>query len=198
MTPPVPDEAPTHRDGIRFAVLLSGGGTTYQNLQEECAAGRFPGRIVGVIASRASAYGLIRARANGVPTEIAIDPWETVRRWRATHVLCAGWLRKLVVPADYAGKVLNIHPSLLPEFGGQGMYGHHVHEAVLAAGRTRSGCTVHVVDNEYDSGPILLQRTVEVLLSDTADTLAAKVQAAERLAYPEAIRRWLVSGEPVA
>ena len=91
-------------------------------------------------------------------------------------------------PIPNKGRVLNVHPALLPKYGGQGMYGHHVHEAVLAAGETESGCTIHITDEEYDHGPIILQRTVPVLPGDTPDTLAERVQAAEREAYPEAVR----------
>jgi folate-dependent phosphoribosylglycinamide formyltransferase PurN len=100
----------------------------------------------------------------------------------------AGFLQLLRIPDDFAGRVLNIHPALLPAFGGQGMYGRRVHKAVLAAGVKESGCTVHVADNEYDHGPIVLQRTVEVRPDDTPEALADRVFAAECEAYPEAIR----------
>ena len=103
-------------------------------------------------------------------------------------VCLAGWLHLLPIPADFRRRVLNIHPSLLPAFGGKGMYGRHVHEAVLAAGAPVSGCTVHFADDEYDTGPVLVQRSVPVLAGDTPETLAARVFAAECEAYPEAIR----------
>jgi phosphoribosylglycinamide formyltransferase-1 len=107
---------------------------------------------------------------------------------RADLVLLAGWLQLLRIPAMYEGRVMNIHPALLPKFGGKGMWGHHVHEAVLAAGERESGCTVHLVNNEYDAGPVVLQRACPVLPGDTPDTLAARVFEEEKLAYPDAVR----------
>ncbi len=103
-------------------------------------------------------------------------------------ICLAGWLCLLDIPAAYAGKMMNIHPALLPSFGGKGMFGQHVHEAVLAHGCKVSGTTVHFVDNEYDAGPIILQRTCPVEENDTPATLAARVFEQEKLAYPEAIR----------
>ena len=103
-------------------------------------------------------------------------------------VVQCGWLCLWEIPKRYANKVMNIHPALLPAFGGQGMWGHHVHEAVLAAGCKVSGCTVHFVTNEYDKGPIIVQRSCAVLADDDADTLAARVFEQECAAYPQAIR----------
>jgi phosphoribosylglycinamide formyltransferase-1 len=103
-------------------------------------------------------------------------------------VVQAGLLQKYLFPERFRGRVLNVHPALLPKYGGQGMYGHHVHEAVLAAGEAESGCTVHITDEEYDHGPILLQKHVPVLPGDTPDSLAERVFQAECEAYPEAIR----------
>jgi len=108
---------------------------------------------------------------------------------RIALVVMAGFLHLVRIPADFAGRVINIHPSLLPAFGGQGFHGMHVHRAVLARGCTVSGCTVHLVDDEYDHGRILLQKTVPVLPDDTPDSLAARVFAAECAALPEAIGR---------
>jgi phosphoribosylglycinamide formyltransferase 1 len=105
----------------------------------------------------------------------------------AEMVCLGGWLSLLRIPEQWIGRVLNIHPALLPKFGGKGMWGHHVHEAVLAAGEKTSGCTVHFVNNEYDAGPIILQRTCPVLADDTPDTLAARVFEEEKRAYPDAI-----------
>ena len=175
----------------RYAVLLSGSGSTLQNLIDRIAVGTLPGRIVGVVSSKPGVYGLERARLAGLPTAIAKDPFPALQPWQPDYVLCAGWMRMLKVPREYAGRVLNVHPSLLPAFGGQGMYGHHVHEAVIAAGCTVSGCTVHFVDDTYDTGPIILQQSVTVDPTDTPLTLEEKVQAAEREAYPEAIRRMI-------
>jgi folate-dependent phosphoribosylglycinamide formyltransferase PurN len=109
-------------------------------------------------------------------------------RYDVELVLLSGFLRRYLFPERYRGRVLNVHPALLPRFGGQGMYGHHVHEAVLKAGERESGCTVHVADHEYDHGPIVLQRRVPVLPGDTPETLARRVFAAECEAYPEAVR----------
>jgi phosphoribosylglycinamide formyltransferase-1 len=107
---------------------------------------------------------------------------------RADLVCLAGWLSLLALPASYQGRVMNIHPALLPGFGGKGMYGHNVHAAVLAHGCRVSGCTVHFVDERYDNGPIIVQRTCPVLDDDTPDTLAHRVFEEEKIAYPEAIR----------
>lgn len=195
----------------RLAVLLSGGGSTLQNLLDRAADGSLPASIVGVVSSRADAFGLERARRAGVPgAAVTPNPRETfservfaaVRGWRPDLVACAGWMHLLALPADFRGKVLNVHPSLLPAFGGKGMYGRHVHQAVLEYGAKVSGCTVHFVDDTYDTGPVILQRPVPVRDDDTPDTLAERVQAAEREAYPEAIRqvaegRWRLDGRRV-
>lgn len=181
---------------MRIAVLLSGGGRSLQNLIDQ----ELPARIVLVISNKADAYGLERARNSSIPAHVVSKKdhpgeqfsqriFELCREAKVDLVCLAGFLQLLTIPDDFAGKVLNIHPALLPKFGGHGMYGHHVHEAVLAAGETVSGCTVHIATNEYDRGPIILQKQVPVLPGDTADTLAARVFAAECEAYPEAIRR---------
>ncbi|MEL6108415.1 MAG: formyltransferase family protein, partial [Planctomycetota bacterium] len=115
--------------------------------------------------------------------------FQPVRDCGAKYVVMAGFLKHVLIPEDYADRVINIHPSLLPAFGGQGMYGHHVHSAAIERGVTISGCTVHFVDNEYDHGPILLQRACDVLPDDTPDTLAARVFEQECDALPEALRR---------
>lgn len=195
----------------RLVVLLSGSGSTLQNLIDRTAADLLGASIVGVVSSSGRAFGVERAVRAGIPhrivprAELTADPsrvFQAVRDWSADLVILAGWLHLLTVPAEYRYRVLNVHPSLLPAFGGKGMYGTHVHEAVLRSGAKVSGCTVHFVDDEYDTGPIILQRTVPVLDADTVDTLAARVQAAEREAYPEAITRvaaggWRVVGRRV-
>jgi phosphoribosylglycinamide formyltransferase-1 len=183
-------------DPVRLAVLVSGGGTTLQNLIDRIADGRLAAEIVGVVSSRADAYGVERARKAQLPVAIverrapsfAEDVWEAVRHWSPDLVCLAGWLHLLPIPSDFRGRVLNIHPALLPAFGGKGMYGRRVHEAVLASGARTSGCTVHHADDTYDTGPILVQREVPVLTGDTPETLAARVFEAECEAYPEAIR----------
>jgi phosphoribosylglycinamide formyltransferase-1 len=178
---------------IRLAVLISGGGTTLQNLIDRIGDGRLAARIVGVVSSRPDVRGVERAKQAGLPVALADRRrpeavWDAVRQFGPDLVCLAGWLHLLPIPADFHQRVLNIHPALLPAFGGKGMYGRHVHEAVLAYGARVSGCTVHFADDTYDTGPILVQKCVPVLDGDDPDTLAARVFAAECDAYPEAIR----------
>ncbi len=177
----------------RLGVLLSGSGRTLQNLLDRERKGALAGTVVVVIADRPDTYGLTRAQAAGLPAFLERDATRTfalLRAHRVDLVCLAGYLRLLKIPPDFLGRVLNIHPALLPRFGGKGFYGHHVHEAVLAAGDAESGCTVHHCTDEYDRGAIVLQRRVPVLPGDTPDTLAARVFAAECEAYPEAIAAW--------
>lgn len=178
--------------GPRLGVLLSGSGRTLQNLIDRIAAGRLDAGIACVIADRELAFGLRRAADAGLPHHCLQDPaaiWRTLRAHRTDLVCLCGWLRLLPIERDFAQRVLNIHPALLPRHGGLGMYGRRVHEAVLAAGDRESGCTVHVCTDEYDRGPVVVQQRVPVLPGDTPDALAARVFAAECEAYPEAIER---------
>jgi phosphoribosylglycinamide formyltransferase-1 len=185
---------------LDLAVLLSGGGTTLQNLLDRIADGTLNARIVQVVSSNSSAGGLARASAAGIPTVVVqrrdcasrdefsrrvLDP---CRAAGAELVLMAGFLQMLSIPDDFTNRVMNIHPALIPAFAGKGYHGRAVHEAALEAGVKVSGCTVHFADNEYDHGPIILQQVVLVLDEDTPDTLAARVFAAECDAYPEAVR----------
>jgi phosphoribosylglycinamide formyltransferase 1 len=184
----------------RLVVLLSGSGSTLQNLLDRCADGRLAAAVAGVVSSKPDVFGVERARRAGVPVAVAEKTgrseaaFAAARNWGADLVVCAGWVHLLKVPPDFRGRVLNVHPSLLPKFGGKGMYGRHVHEAVLAAGETESGCTVHLVDDTYDTGPVVLQARVPVMVGDTPDTLAERVQAAERDALPSAIAQFQVPG----
>ena len=185
---------------LRLAVLLSGGGTTLQNLLDHIADGRLTAEVAVVVSSRADAFGLERARKAGiaavaVPRKGQPDVQTfndalhaTLEPYAADLVVLAGFLSIFQPRARYAGRVLNIHPALIPAFCGEGFYGHRVHEAVLAAGVKVSGCTVHFADDQYDSGPIILQGCVPVLEDDTADTLAARVLALEHELYPRAIQ----------
>ncbi len=183
----------------RLAVLLSGSGSTLQNLIDRIADGRLSASIVGVASSRADAFGAERARRAGIPVVVErTTVFDTLRAWRPDFVVLAGWLHLLRIPDDFTHKVVNVHPSLLPAFGGRGMYGRHVHEAVLASGARVSGCTVHFADDTYDTGPILHQAVVPVLDADTPDTLAERVQAAEREAYPDALAKLATGGWTVA
>ena len=185
---------------MRLAVLISGSGRTLDNLLEQIAAGRLPASVETVVSSRADVRGVRIAERAGIPVTVLPpagrprDAWSdeifaACRAARADLVVMAGFLHLVRIPADFTGRVINIHPSLLPAFGGQGFHGMHVHQAVLARGCTVSGCTVHLVDDEYDHGRILLQETVPVLPDDSPESLAARVFAAECRALPEAIRR---------
>lgn len=192
----------TSAEPLRLAVLISGGGTTLKNLLSVIERGELAARVDLVVSSRADARGLQFAAAANVPAQVlrrsavASDQaygdaiFDAARTAGAELVVMAGFLKFVPIPADFEHRVVNIHPSLIPAFCGHGMYGHHVHEAVLAYGAKHSGCTVHLVDNQYDHGPIILQRTVPVLDDDTPDTLAARVFTAECEAYPEALRRY--------
>ncbi|MFM7034480.1 MAG: phosphoribosylglycinamide formyltransferase [Planctomycetia bacterium] len=184
---------------LRLAVLLSGSGRTLENLLECIAAGRLEARIETVLSDKPGVRGVMIAARAGVPVHVMprdgrpVKAWsqeifDVVRASEANLVVMAGFLQLVEIPTDFAGRVVNIHPSLLPAFGGKGFHGMHVHRAVIARGCTISGCTVHLVDDEYDHGRILLQKTVPVLPDDTADSLAARVFAAECTALPEAIR----------
>jgi phosphoribosylglycinamide formyltransferase 1 len=182
-----------------IAVLISGGGTTLQNLVDRIAANQLSARIVTVVSSRADAGGVERARTAGLTVEV-VSPrdfdnreafsdrtFEVCRKAGARLIVLGGYLQLLRIPEDYRQKVINIHPALLPAFGGKGMYGHHVHEAVLEYGAKVTGCTVHFVDDQYDHGPIIAQRALEVENDDTPETLAARVFEAECELYPAVI-----------
>jgi len=185
---------------LRIAVLLSGSGTSLENLFEQIDAGRLDAEVVLVIASRAGAGGLERARRRGVPAH-AVPRREhpDVTRFNdAIHALLAqhevdlvallGFLSPFQTRGRFDGRAINVHPALIPAFCGKGFYGRRVHEAVLEAGVKVSGATVHFVDDVYDHGAIILQEAVPVEDDDTPETLAARVQQAERRLVPEAIR----------
>ncbi|MBI4718093.1 MAG: phosphoribosylglycinamide formyltransferase [Planctomycetes bacterium] len=187
---------------LNLGVLISGGGRTLLNLHERILAGTLPAKIAVVVCSRAAARGVQRARDRGLNVQVVdragLAPKEFQDRITAAvagvDLVCmAGFLSLWRFPEEFVGRVMNIHPALLPDFGGSGMFGHRVHEAVLAAGRSESGCTVHFCDNQYDHGPIILQRRVPVLPGDSAESLAARVFEQECLAYPLAIE-WFAAG----
>lgn len=190
------DTDPAKATPLQLAVLISGGGRSLLNLHERIRAGTLNARITIVVCSRPDAPGVRRARDAGLPLLVADRrtlPADEFQRAiseavaPADLVCMAGFLSKWTIPAEWEGRVINIHPALPPAFGGRGMYGRRVHEAVLAAGAAESGCTVHFCDNEYDRGPIILQRRVPVLPGDTPETLAARVFEQECVALPEAI-----------
>jgi phosphoribosylglycinamide formyltransferase 1 len=182
-------------DAARLAVLISGGGRGAANIHAACLDGRIDGRVVLVIAHREEIAGVARCRALGLRVAV-ISPGERLPERidacltaaRVDLVCLAGYLRHFQVGSLWRGRTLNIHPGLLPRFGGQGMYGARVHAAVLAAGERESGCTVHEVDEEYDHGPPILVRRCPVLDHDTPESLAARVYREEERAYPEAIQ----------
>jgi phosphoribosylglycinamide formyltransferase-1 len=185
---------------LQVAVLLSGTGRTLENLLALRAAGELEIDIPIVISSRPGVRGLEVAEAAGIEAQVVSrreypTPGQMsarVRELLAPHdidlILLAGFLSQLEILPEWEGRMLNIHPSLLPLFGGRGLYGRRVHEAVLAAGMKETGCTVHLVNAEYDAGPIVLQRSIPVHDDDTPETLGARVFALECELYPEAIR----------
>lgn len=186
---------------VRLVVLISGGGTTLQNLIDRIADGSLDAQILCVVSSRSDAFGLERARRAGIPTRVVErrrfrgDEPEFSRRineilaeFDPDLVVLAGFLSKVRLDPRWKWRAMNIHPALLPSFGGKGYWGRRVHEAVLASGVRFSGCTVHFVDEEYDHGPIILQAVVPVEQDDTPETLAARVFEKECEIYPEAIR----------
>jgi formyltetrahydrofolate-dependent phosphoribosylglycinamide formyltransferase len=183
-----------------IAVLLSGTGRSLDNLQQERVAGRLRAEIAVVISSKSDAYGLVRARAQGLDAAaVPRRDYPDLEAFNAAInavlvpygvdlVVLAGFLSLYQPPPELAGRVMNVHPALLPAFGGKGFYGDRVHRAVLASGVKVSGCTVHFADSRYDHGPIILQTAVPVLDDDTVQSLAARVFAAECEVYPRAIQ----------
>ena len=197
---PEQDVIGTKKKTLRLAVLISGTGRTLENLITLTNRGELPARIATVVSSRADVRGNAIAEEAGIP--LAVVPR---RHFKSTEefsaaiyyallpmeidlVVMAGFLCKINVHPAFEGRIINIHPSLLPLFGGKGLYGGRVHQAVLDSGMKISGCTVHFVNESYDAGPIILQTAVPVLDDDTPSTLAARVFQEERRAYPEAIR----------
>lgn len=186
----------------RIGVLVSGGGSNLQAIIDSIEAGRIEAEIAVVISNKPGVFALERAARHGIPA-VVIDHREyssvleytkaivtSLGKYQVDLVCLAGFLRILdrTLTDAYPNRVLNIHPALLPAFGGKGMYGHHVHEAVIASGAKYSGATVHIVTPETDVGPIVLQGIVEVSDSDTPESLAEKVLKIEHRIYPEAIK----------
>lgn len=188
---------------LKLAVLISGGGRTLVNLHECIACGELPATIHTVVSSRGDVKGIERAQNLGLDPVVVERASLSDQQFQegitravegADLVCMAGFLSLWNIPKHFAGRVINIHPALLPKYGGPGMYGMRVHEAVLKAGETESGCTVHFCDDEYDHGPIILQKRVPVHAGDTPSALAARVFDAECIAYPAAIRK-IAGGE---
>ena len=190
---------------MRLGVLISGGGTTLLNFLDCIQDGSLNAVVPVVISSQTDCQGVSRATAAGLecPCIVRKDFASTadfseavfaqLRAKNVDLVTLAGYLNLLSIPDDFSHRVLNIHPALIPAFCGKGMYGHRVHQAVVDRGAKISGCTVHFADNEYDHGPIVLQRSVEIPDGSSADDVASLVFEQEKIAYPEAIRR-VVSG----
>jgi phosphoribosylglycinamide formyltransferase-1 len=191
----------------RIAVFISGSGSNLQSLIDASRSGRLSGKIVLVVSSDAEAYGLKRATSADIDTFVYSvksypnkeaahrDLLEMLDEYKVKYIALAGYLKLLPAPLvkRYKGHITNIHPALLPKFGGSGMYGHFVHEAVLAAGEKESGATVHLVDEIYDHGKILMQGKVTIEDNETPESLAAKVLKVEHRIYPEALEN-LIQG----
>jgi phosphoribosylglycinamide formyltransferase-1 len=185
---------------LKIAVLISGGGRTLKNLLDLAREESLPVDVQLVISSSASAAGLQFARDANIATAVferkqfvsdvdyGTAIFDACRAAGVDYVVMAGFLKLAPVPEDFANRVVNIHPALLPAFGGHGMYGHRVHQAVLDYGAKITGCTVHFVDNQYDQGPVIWQQPVPVFDDDTVETLAARVFFAEKEAYPHVLK----------
>ena len=189
---------------MRIAVAISGRGSNLEALLRALRPGG-PAGVVLVLSDRAQAPGLAVARREGIPTQILSNPgdgiaWlELLRRYRVDLVVLAGYLRLVPAPviAEFRGRIINVHPALLPAFGGKGMYGNRVHQAVLASGARETGVTVHLVDEVYDRGPVLAQARVPVLPQDTVESLAQRVLEVEHRLLPEIILAAARAGRPV-
>ena len=191
---------PTPNGPLRLAVFISGTGRTLKNILDRIDAGQLTAEVCLVIASTPNARGLQFAEKAGAPIqmierkdfdsqdEYSETMFQFCREARIDLVVLGGFVKLLTLPEDFENRVLNIHPSLIPSFSGKGFYGHHVHEAVLKYGVKLSGCTVHFVDNQYDRGPVILQRAVPVLDDDTPYTLNDRVFEAECKAFPDALQ----------
>jgi phosphoribosylglycinamide formyltransferase-1 len=193
-----PRDPPIVDPPIRLGVCVSGGGTTLQNLIDLIRAKRLRAQVVQVVASRPRIGAIPRAEAAGIPlalanrsarslAEFSRSVFDPIRHSRADLVILGGFLSLVEIPPDFAGRVINVHPALIPAFCGKGYHGASVHRAVVESGVKVSGCTVHFADASYDTGPIILQRTVPVQEDDTPETLAARVFKAECQALPEAV-----------
>jgi phosphoribosylglycinamide formyltransferase-1 len=190
-------------DELHIAVFASGHGSNFRAILDAIRSGRIPNaRIVLVVSNNSQAGALVTAREHAIPalhlsrkqfasdTEFLEGLLAAFRKHDVNFIVLAGYMKKLDVSIvrKYRNRILNIHPALLPAFGGSGMYGMHVHGAVISSKTAVSGATVHIVDEEYDHGPIVLQKTVAVASNDTPETLSEKVLAIEHEIYPEAIR----------
>jgi len=189
---------------MRIAVALSGRGSNLEALLSALGPGA-RAQVALVVSDRAEAAGLDHARDRGIPAQVLSQPadgdeWlRLLWRFQIDLVVLAGYVKLVPAPviAAYRGRMINIHPGLLPEFGGKGMYGLRVHQAVLASGAQESGATVHLVDEVYDHGAVLAQARVPVLSGDTPDTLAERVLAVEHRLLPATVLAAATAGRPV-
>lgn len=187
---------------LRVGVFASGSGSNLQSIIDQSMAGKINAEVTVVISNNSKAGALERAARHGIPhyhisvKQFATE-WQYVQKLldvlqehQVQLVALAGYMKMMPIAVirEYKDKMINVHPALLPDFGGKGMYGHFVHEAVLAGGRAVSGATIHLVDEEYDQGPIVAQRSVPVKSDDTPETLAARVLTVEHELYPEVIQ----------
>lgn len=191
----------TNRPKLPIAVLISGGGTTLRNLLNRIDDGRLNAEVMLVLSSNPTAGGLaiaaqrsiparvVRRNDHATPESFSKAVFEPCREAQIQLVVMGGFLKHVLIPADFENRVVNIHPGLIPAFCGKGYYGLRVHQAVLDYGVKVSGCTVHFVDNQYDHGPIIMQSTVPVLNDDTAELLQRRVFEQECEALPTVINR---------
>lgn len=189
-------------DKVRIAVFISGSGTNLQSIIDNCQSDFIPGEVVLVVSSSKKAYGLERAKAAGIDGEVwrrkrfrdgeTADKYlvDLLAKYRVDLIALAGYLKMVppVVVSQYRGRIVNIHPALLPKYGGKGMYGYHVHRAVVESGDKESGASIHIVDEIYDHGRILAQEKVPVFPEDTPEELASRVLKVEHKLYPRIIK----------
>jgi formyltetrahydrofolate-dependent phosphoribosylglycinamide formyltransferase len=187
---------------MNIAVFASGRGSNFQAILDAIDAGILPARVVVLMSNKSEAGAVEIARARNISTQhfsqkmfssekaLADAILEVLEKNHAEFIVLAGYLKKIPahVIRQYRNRIINIHPALLPSFGGEGMYGHYVHEAVIARGEKVSGATVHLVDEEYDRGPIVMQKTVDILPDETPDSLAEKVLTVEHEIFPLALK----------
>ncbi len=177
---------------LKMAVLISGSGRTLDNFHERSIDGRLQAKIEVVVSNVAGVLGLEKAEKYGYPAFHESDNGkinDIISQYDVDIVCLAGYLKLYTPPENLLKRVINIHPSLIPSFCGDGYYGHHVHSNVKKRGCTVTGCTVHFANENYDEGPIILQRAVDIDYEDDVDTIAAKVFEIECQAFPEAINR---------
>lgn len=185
----------------QIVVFASGSGTNFQSIIDAIHAGKIVAKVTGLIAGKPNIKAIERARKNDIPFEVlansttADEILSLLDKWKPDLIVLAGYMRKIPakVIEEYPNQIINIHPSLLPQYGGKGYYGMNVHRAVLENGEKKTGCTVHYVNDKYDDGPIINQRIVDVKPEDSPELLAARVLEEEHKLLPETIQQLLNS-----